>query len=90
MYFGLAGIASLNYIHDKRGHIIILKLVLFAVLIPILYGGAIEIIQAEYFPDRSGDWYDFLADILGALATLPISFWYRRFLLNRQLKDQDR
>ncbi|MBK5722660.1 VanZ family protein [Dysgonomonas sp. Marseille-P4677] len=89
MYLGLAGVASFNYIYDKNGHIIILKLILFAVLIPIIYGGFIEILQAKYFPERSGDWYDFLADVLGALSSLPFSLWFRSFLLNRQLNDQE-
>jgi len=89
MYFGLAGVASINYIYDKKGKIIILKLIVFAILIPILYGGLIEIIQEKYFPERSGDWYDFLADVLGALASLPFSFWFRRFLLDRQLTEQE-
>lgn len=89
MYFGLAGVASFNYIYIKKGKIIILKLIVFAILIPILYGGLIEIIQDRYFPERSGDWYDFLADALGALATLPFSFWFRNFLLERQLSEQN-
>lgn len=89
MYLGLAGVASFNYIYDKKGHIIILKLIIFAILIPVLYGGLIEILQAKFFPERSGDWYDFLADILGALASLPFSLWFRRYLLNRQLKEQE-
>jgi len=89
MYFGLAGVASFNYIYDKKGHIIILKLIAFAILIPILYGGLIEILQAKYFAERSGDWYDFLADVLGALASLPFSFWFRRFLLSRQMVEQE-
>ena len=89
MYLGLAGIASLNYIYDKKGHVIILKLVVFAILIPVLYGGLIEILQAEFFPPRTGDWYDFLADTLGVLASLPFSLWFRRFLLNQQLKGQE-
>lgn len=89
MYFGLAGVASFNYIYDKNGKIIILKLFAFAILIPILYGGLIEIIQDRYFPERSGDWYDFLADTMGALASLPFSFWFRRFMLDRQLKEQE-
>ncbi len=89
MFFGLAGVASFNYIYDKKGKIIILKLIVFAIFIPILYGGIIELIQAEYFPDRSGDWYDFLADISGAVATLPLSLWFRRFLINRQIRYQD-
>lgn len=89
MYFGLAGVASFNYIYDKNGHIIILKLILFAVLIPIVYGGIIEILQAKYFDGRTGDWYDFLADVLGAMASIPFSLWFRRFLLNRQLREQE-
>lgn len=84
MYFGLSLVASFNYIYDKSGNIIILKLIIFAICIPILYGGLIEIIQDNYFQGRSGDWYDFLADTLGAIASLPFSLWFRRFLLNRQ------
>lgn len=89
MFFGLAAVASFNYIYDKKGKIIILKLVVFAILIPILYGGLIEIIQEKYYPERSGDWYDFLADALGALASIPLSLWFRRFLLDRQLTEQE-
>lgn len=88
MYFGLAGVASFNYIYDKKGKIIILRLVLFAILVPILYGGAIEIIQDKYIPERSGDWGDFWADISGALASIPFSLWFRRYLLNKELKEQ--
>jgi len=89
MYFGLSIVASFNYIYDKKGKIIILKLIAFAILVPILYGGLIEILQAEYFTERSGDWYDFLADILGSLATLPFSLWFRHFLINRELAEQE-
>lgn len=88
MYFGLSIVASFNYIYDRKGKIIILKLVAFAILIPIVYGGLIEILQAEYFSGRSGDWYDFLADVLGSLSTLPFSLWFRRFLLNRELEEE--
>lgn len=88
MYFGLSLVASFNYIYDRDGKIIILKLIVFAIMIPILYGGLIEILQANYFPERSGDWFDFLADALGALASIPFSLCFRRFLLNRQLREQ--
>jgi VanZ family protein len=88
MYFGLSIVASFKYVYDKKGKIIILKLIAFAILVPILYGGLIEILQAEYFPERSGDWYDFLADALGSLTTLPFSLWFRRFLLNKQLREE--
>ena len=36
MFFGLAGVASFNYIYDKKGKIIILKLIVFAIFIPIV------------------------------------------------------
>lgn len=84
MYFGLSAVASFNYIYIKKGHIIILKLIAFTILVPILYGGLIEIIQSEYCIGRTGDWFDFGADTLGSLASLPFSFWFRRFMLNRQ------
>ncbi|MDR1706976.1 VanZ family protein [Dysgonomonas sp.] len=87
MYFGLSVVASFNYIYDRKGKIIILKLVAFAILVPIVYGGLIEILQAEYFSGRSGDWYDFLADVLGSLSTLPFSLWFRHYLLNRELEE---
>lgn len=87
MYFGLSIVASFNYIYDRKGKIIILKLVAFAILVPIVYGGLIEILQAEYFIGRSGDWYDFLADVLGSLSTLPFSLWFRHYLLNRELEE---
>lgn len=84
MFFGLSSVASFNYILYKKGKIIILKLIAFAIFVPIIYGGIIEILQQEYFPPRSGDWYDFLADTLGVLASIPISLWFRHFLLTRQ------
>lgn len=84
MFFGLSIVASFNYIYINKGHIIILKLIAFAILLPILYGALIEIIQSEYCIGRSGDWFDFGADMLGSLATLPFSLWFRRFMLNRQ------
>jgi VanZ family protein len=88
MFFGLAGVASINYIHYKKEHIIILKLIVFAILIPVIYGGLIEIMQAEYFTERTGDWFDFLADALGVIASLPVSLWFRRFMLDRQLREE--
>lgn len=84
MFFGLSSVASFNYILYKKGKIIILKLIAFAIFVPIIYGGVIEILQQKYFPPRSGDWYDFLADTLGVLASIPLSLWFRHFLLTRQ------
>lgn len=34
----------------------------------ILYGGALEIMQATVFSQRSADWFDFIANSVGCLA----------------------
>jgi len=43
------------------------QIILFSTLQAFLYGGIIEILQNEFF-DRSGDWFDLLADVLGGLS----------------------
>lgn len=84
MFFGLSGVASINYILARKGDIIILKLIVFAIIVPIIYGGIVELMQEEYFLGRGGDWYDFIADLLGSLATIPFSLWFRNYLLNKK------
>lgn len=85
MYLGLSGATALYYVYDKKGHINVPLMILGAVILPIIYGGVIEVIQGKYFPPRSGDWFDFLADSLGVLASLPLVFYFRSFMLKRQL-----
>ena len=88
MYFGLSGVASFGYIYGEKGRIIILKLIVFAILLPIIYGGLIEIIQEYYFEGRGGDWFDFLADALGSLTILPLALYFRRLLINSQSESE--
>lgn len=87
MYFGLSFVASFGYIYGEKGRIIILKMIVFAFILPILYGGLIEVLQYRYFEGRSGDWFDFLADFLGSLAVLPLALYFRRYLLNNIQND---
>lgn len=80
MYFGLSGITAFNYLYIKKGKINTNTLLIGAFLIPILYGGFIEILQHYFFYPRMGDWDDFLADVLGSIAALPISLLFRNYL----------
>ena len=41
-----------------------LQIILFSTLLAFIYGGLIEILQSKFF-NRSGDFYDLIADILG-------------------------
>ena len=84
MYLGLSGATAINYIYLKKGKVDVTKMLLGAFLLPMLYGGFIELLQNYYFPPRSGDWFDFLADILGSLAALPIALEFKKYILRRE------
>lgn len=86
MFLGLSGATAINYIHGERGNININKLIVWAFVLPILYGGFIELLQHYCFPLRSGDWSDFLADTLGSLTALPIAFYFRNYLIKKHIK----
>lgn len=88
MFFGLAGSACFNYIYVTKGNIIILRMLLFCILLPIIFGGLIELYQAYLSIGRSGDWFDFLADTLGVLTVIPFAFYYRRYMLNKYLLNE--
>ncbi|NPA36490.1 MAG: hypothetical protein GXO47_06540 [Chlorobi bacterium] len=64
MYFGITVVFLFeHYIIKSR----ISKKDLIINIYPIFLGGIIEIIQAKFTTTRTGDWYDFLADISGII-----------------------
>ena len=85
MYLGLSGATSINFIHGYRGRVNFYRLLLIAFIFPILYGGLIELLQHYFFPPRSGDWFDFLADILGSLFALPFAIKYKNHLRKKHI-----
>lgn len=40
---------------------------LFVLLLPIMYGGVMELLQEYCFPPRVGDWLDFIANAVGVI-----------------------
>lgn len=52
---------------------------------PILYGGLMELLQEYYFPPRTGDWEDWIADIVGVL----IAFFICRKLIPRFVQPEN-
>ena len=81
MYFGLSITAAFNYLRINKGKVSILSLIIWTIILPVLYGGLIEIIQDRYCEGRSGDWYDLFADFLGSVVAIPFIFYYRHYLL---------
>ncbi|MDB4534338.1 VanZ family protein [Vicingaceae bacterium] len=53
----------IGFSEKNKRYTIGLKIVLFG----ILYGGLMEILQESIFINRSGNWYDFFANTLGAI-----------------------
>jgi VanZ family protein len=86
MYLGFAAATAAYYVYDRRGYINIPLMLVGAGLVPILYGGVIELVQDNFFPPRAGEWGDFLADTLGVLAAMPTIFAFKRFIINRTPK----
>jgi VanZ family protein len=54
-----------------------------AIVLPMLYGGAIEVLQEQWFAPRSGEWMDWGADcagvIIGATSIMIIKRLYNRY-----------
>ena len=64
-----------------------LQLSLIVIFIGAFYGGFMEFLQNNIFINRSGNWYDFIANMIGAILGvlifpfiikfLPINRWFR-------------
>jgi len=67
MYAVLALALMIDYRRSSRTNRYNLGFVLFCFALPVIFGGVIEIVQSAYFPPRTGDWFDWVADIAGVL-----------------------
>ena len=63
-YLCLAGALTLNM---WRGKVESKILWLLGAIIPVLYGGLMELIQGACCYPRTASWWDFVADIIGTL-----------------------
>ena len=83
MYAGFCSIVWLEYFRShkvvNRG-----KTILLAVVAPIMFGGAIEIMQGTMTSYRGMDWHDFIFNTIGVLFALLFAKyflhpWVRRY-----------
>jgi VanZ family protein len=63
-YLVLGATLAWNLIKDKRKPLWVWVL---GLALPIVYGGLIEIVQGAFFPPRTAEWLDWLADIAGTI-----------------------
>lgn len=62
-------------------------IILIIVFLVAVYGGAIEYLQQNYFINRSGDYMDLAADILGGIVAILLYPWIKKqkdLLMNRK------
>lgn len=79
MFFLLSAVALVDYYRLHKGAPSLVRWILWGFIIPVIYGGAIELVQKYFFPLRSGEWNDWFADILGALvATLIVIIFVKK------------
>lgn len=75
MYVGLAGVLMCGLLFDRRGRWFY---ACAAWVVSMGYGGVMELLQEWCIVSRTGDWYDWYADMLGAaigVAGAYIFFW---------------
>lgn len=61
------------------------KMYIWAIVLPVLYGGLIEILQENFFPPRTGEWADWFTDIAGVL----VGFFLAKKIYPKFIKPED-
>lgn len=82
MYFTLAFFLYKDYTKLKLRSK--LNIVLLVIVFPSLYGGIIELLQGNFFPPRTAEWGDFLADVLGALLAFILLHYFVNSKINKR------
>ncbi|HEY5507907.1 MAG TPA: VanZ family protein [Paludibacter sp.] len=85
MYAGLTTVLIWDFKKRRKSNSNLQFFVLICIFFPILFGGIVEILQSAYFAPRTGDWFDWLADISGVL-TAYIFFLIIPRLLPKRVK----
>lgn len=82
MYGGLCLVIWFEYLRHHRT-ISRRRMLVGGILAPALMSGVIELVQEYCTTDRSGDWLDFLANVLGVLLAASVGYYLLRPLLRR-------
>ena len=66
-----------------RAHLSPRATYLWAILLPVAYGGLIELIQ-PYFPPRRGEWLDWAADCIGVAIAIVLFLLFHLWTTRRK------
>ncbi|MDD4416259.1 MAG: VanZ family protein [Proteiniphilum sp.] len=73
MFFLLSAVSLYDYYKMCNGNPLVLRWVFWGLILPVIYGGTIELMQKYIFTSRSAEWGDWIADILGSLAAMAVA-----------------
>ncbi len=73
MFFLLSAVSLYDYYLYHQRSPKLLPWVFWGFVVPVLYGGVIELLQSKVFIYRSGEILDFVADVLGSLCALLLA-----------------
>lgn len=79
MFMLMAMATAHDFVFRKKENVLnVNALLLYAVALPTVYGGVIELIQQYCTVSRTGDWLDLAADFLGAAVYAVFAVAYNR------------
>ena len=79
MFMLMAMATAHDFVFRKKENVLnVDALLLYAVALPTVYGGVIELIQQYCTVSRTGDWLDLAADFLGAAVYAAFAVAYNR------------
>jgi len=85
MFFFLSAVSLIDYYRMHQGNPPAFRWILWGFLVPVFYGGVIELLQKYFFASRSAEWSDWIADILGSLtAVIVIIIFIRKRRYDRK------
>ena len=77
MYAGFCSVVWLEYFFSHRG-VSYKRVIIGAVIAPIIFSGLIEIMQGYFTVYRGMDWYDFVFNTLGVIFALFFAKYFIR------------
>jgi VanZ family protein len=84
MFLGLSGVIFFDATGYLRFPVSKTQILLIIFIFPIALGGLIEILQSKITTSRTGDWFDFLFDIVGSLLGLGIALLINHYYLRKK------
>lgn len=82
MYAGFCSVIWFEYLRTHR--IIVYKNILYGAFVaPIIFSGIMELFQSFLTKTRTGDWFDFLFNVLGVISAWIFSMYVIRPFINK-------